>query len=55
MLMFILQVFGLVIGVIGAGLGVYSVQGGGHFRFAHAIIGLVLTVIGLQQPINALM
>ena len=48
------QIFGLLISIAGFVCAILSVQFG-HFMFAHAIIGLVIMVLGVFQPINALL
>ncbi len=48
-----IQVSGVVLSFLGLIFGIVSV-GNGHFRFAHGALGLVVTILGLQQPFNAL-
>ncbi|KAK3103739.1 hypothetical protein FSP39_021480 [Pinctada imbricata] len=48
-----LQIIGLLCGVVGFIMAVLSVQFS-HFGFAHGIIGLVITILGILQPLNAL-
>ncbi|XP_046858933.1 protein GLUTELIN PRECURSOR ACCUMULATION 3-like isoform X2 [Xenia sp. Carnegie-2017] len=48
----IFQVSGLVVSSLGLIFAIISVPFG-HFTFAHAIIGLLIMLIGLFQPLNA--
>ena len=48
---FLLQAFGLVISVIGVAFAFVSAKG--HVLYAHAIIGIIVTLFGILQPINA--
>ncbi|XP_031558496.1 cytochrome b561 and DOMON domain-containing protein At3g07570-like [Actinia tenebrosa] len=48
-----LQVVGLLFTIAGLACGIVSVPFG-HLKFAHSIIGLVVMIVGLLQPLNAL-
>ena len=52
-LLSISQVFGLIVVIGGFVCAILSVQFD-HFKFTHAILGAVVMVLGLQQPLNAL-
>ena len=45
------QAFGLVVSVIGVAFA--FVSSSGHLRYAHSIIGVIVTLFGILQPINA--
>lgn len=49
----IFQVSGLVLSFIGFVLGIVSVQFD-HFKFAHGAIGIIVMLLGVSQPFNAL-
>eukprot|EP00762_Andalucia_godoyi_P000501 ANDGO_05382.mRNA.1 Cytochrome b561 and DOMON domain-containing protein At3g61750 len=49
-----LQITGLTFGLVAFVLGVVSASGAKHFSFAHGIIGLIITILGVAQPLNAL-
>ncbi|XP_078331514.1 uncharacterized protein LOC111130385 [Crassostrea virginica] len=49
----IFQVSGLVLSLVGLVTGIVSVQFD-HFKFAHGAIGIVVMLLGLSQPFNAL-
>eukprot|EP00762_Andalucia_godoyi_P004830 ANDGO_07236.mRNA.2 Cytochrome b561 and DOMON domain-containing protein At3g61750 len=49
-----LQITGLTFGLVAFVLGVVSASGAKHFSFAHGIIGLIITILGVTQPLNAL-
>ncbi|XP_062595774.1 uncharacterized protein LOC134257148 [Saccostrea cucullata] len=49
----IFQVSGLVLSVIGLVMGIVAVQFD-HFKFAHGAIGIIIMLLGLSQPFNAL-
>ena len=46
---------GLLCTVIGFGLIVPAILGSGHFKFAHGAIGLVVVILALLQPVNAVL
>ena len=50
---FLLQVSGLVLALAGFICAIYSVPFD-HLKFAHGGLGLAIMIIGLTQPLNAL-
>lgn len=49
----IFQVSGLILSFLGFVLGIVSVQFD-HFKFAHGAIGIIVMLLGISQPFNAL-
>lgn len=49
-----LQIIGQICSIAGFIMAVLSVQSR-HFGFAHGILGLVVVILGLLQPINAVL
>lgn len=48
------QISGLCCSIAGFVFAVFSVQFD-HFRFTHGILGLIIMILGILQPINAVL
>ena len=51
---FYFQILGLCCAIAGLVMGVVSVSSS-HFRFVHAIVGIVALGLGVLQPVNAIL
>jgi uncharacterized membrane protein HdeD (DUF308 family) len=48
-----IQMTGVLLAAVGFSLAVYVTSPGPHFSGPHQIIGLIVTIIGIFQPVNA--